>query len=200
MKNFCIKGVGVLIVFICHMGFASSELNVSEDMNETLKGINSIINPSQTVSENSAMKRESIKHVDRDNQSKVQREIVSIEIPAANIVEGKGQNKEKNLIDIKNKGEQSSLVGDYTILNTQKFSDGKYTIKLNVNVSDKKGRAALGTPVTFKVNNGAVPALFNTPTDIAGNALFEFINYNRGDTLVSVQFDNQEIHIPIHLK
>ncbi|HAO0324321.1 TPA: hypothetical protein IGZ64_004206 [Escherichia coli] len=105
-----------------------------------------------------------------------------------------GENK------IKNQAYQSSLVGHYTILSKQLSSDGKYTIKLKVNVSDKKGRVALRIPVIFRVNNGAVPVFFNTLTDISGDAIFEFINYNRGNTLVSVTFDQHDIYIPMFLE
>lgn len=175
-------------------------------MNETLTGINRVINPSVTFpAKRDDEKRERI-HLSNDNTE--ENDFYSTKARVSNNTTGtylygegnKNSRQEKSLNEIKNQERQSSLVGHYTILSHQIASDGKHTIKLKVNVSDKKGRVALGMPVLFNVNHGAVPALFNTLTDISGDATFEFVNYHRGNMLVSVRFDGQEKHIPISLK
>lgn len=185
MTGFCVKGSVVFTLLVCYTSFAFSEIKANDDMNEILQGINRIVHPFPPVTDN------------RDNNIHLPGDDGKEEISETEISQGA---EEQNLTQIKNQADQPSLMGRYTILSNQLSSDGKYTIKLKVNVSDKYGRVALGTPVIFKVNNGAVPSLFNTLTDISGDTVFQFVNYNSGNTLVSVQFDREEMHIPILLK
>lgn len=197
MTGFYVKGGIVFTLFVFSINFAFSEIKANEDMNEILQGINRIVHPLNPAPDNHDNDKRDIIHLSGDDAKEAISESVLMEGSETEINQG---DEKKSLNKIKNEAEQSSLLGRYTILSNQLSSDGKYTIKLKVNVSDKKGRVALRTPVIFRVNNGAVPGLFTTLTNISGDATFEFINYNRGNMLVSAEFDGQDMHIPISLK
>ena len=201
MTVFCIKGGIAFTLFAFSINFAFSEINANDDMNETLQGINRIVHSMKSISEYRGGDEREPPHLSgeeaQDDGSESMTDNALIGSSEAKLNQ---RADEEELNKLENKTAQSSLLGRYTILSNQLSSDGKHTITLKVNVSDKKGRVALGAPVVFRVNNGAVPSLFNTLTNISGDAIFEFVNYHRGNMLVSVEFGGQDLHIPIFLK
>lgn len=104
----------------------------------------------------------------------------------------------KAVEETKNKRKKScDLCLGFTQIEREPKANGSVQIKATVIVMDNKGRLVLGSPVIFYANNEAVPNIYDTQTNVNGEAIFTFTTFSKEASEVEVKIGGNSSYIQV---
>lgn len=88
-------------------------------------------------------------------------------------------------------------LGPIQVAREQK-ANGSMQLTVKATIIDKKGRLVLGSPIIFYASGEATPPVYDTQTNINGEALFIFTTFHQENTKVEIEIDKVKHHLAIN--
>ncbi|MEY0290704.1 Ig-like domain-containing protein [Providencia rettgeri] len=77
-------------------------------------------------------------------------------------------------------------------------ANGSMQITVKATIIDKKGRLVLGSPIIFYASGEAIPSIYDTQTNINGEAIFIFTTFHQENTQVEIEIDKVKYNLAIN--
>lgn len=114
--------------------------------------------------------------------------------------EEKSEQKEKSTTDLTKLKHNKSCdlcLGTIQITREQR-ANASMQLTVKATIMDKKGRLVLGSPIIFYASGEAIPSIYDTQTNINGEALFIFTTFHQENTQVEIEIDKVKYNLAIN--